>query len=374
MCIDNRALKQQARLISSIIITGGGTGGHLFPGIAMAEAILQNYPECTVVFIGTERQIDGRALQGRPFTVVPLKCRGLKGMGLFAKLMTALQLPASIISAMGIIRRYKPDLVFGVGGYVTGPVILAARLLGIPCGIHEQNSVPGLANRLLGKIVNKIFISLPGSETYFPDGKTILSGNPVRKELLAAAAQRRTEEKKRTTLLILGGSQGAHRVNMLVTETLAAQKSILPPDFMVIHQTGPHDEETVRNRYANLGIRAQVASFFDDMARLYQQADLVVSRAGATTLAELMIFQKPAILIPFPYAADNHQEKNGRYLVEHGSARMFIEADLNTATLGAEIITLTNNPKQRQKLAANIGSLARPDATEIIVQHCLDML
>jgi UDP-N-acetylglucosamine--N-acetylmuramyl-(pentapeptide) pyrophosphoryl-undecaprenol N-acetylglucosamine transferase len=374
LSFDDSALKQQARPISSIIITGGGTGGHLFPGIAMAEAILQNFPECTVVFIGTERQIDARALQGRPFTTVPLKCRGLKGLGLFAKLMTVLQLPASIISAMGIIRRYKPDLVFGVGGYVTGPVILAARLLGIPCGIHEQNSVPGLANRLLGKIVDKVFISLPGSETYFPSRKTVLSGNPVRKELLAAAAEPQTEEKERPTLLVLGGSQGAHRVNMLVLEALAARQSLLPPGFTVLHQTGAHDEETVRNRYASQGIRAQVAAFFDNMAQLYQQADLVVSRAGATTLAELMIFQKPAILIPFPYAADNHQEKNGRFLVQHGGARMFIEAELTAVKLGEEIIRLINNTKQRQELAANIGSLARPHATEIIVEHCLDLL
>jgi UDP-N-acetylglucosamine--N-acetylmuramyl-(pentapeptide) pyrophosphoryl-undecaprenol N-acetylglucosamine transferase len=374
LSIDDSALKQQTRPISSIIITGGGTGGHLFPGIAMAEAILQNFPECTVVFISTERQIDGRALQDRPFTTVPLKCRGLKGMGLFDKLMTVLQLPASIISAMAIIRRYKPDLVFGVGGYVTGPVILAARFLGIPCGIHEQNSIPGLTNRLLGKIVSKIFICLPGSETCFPRRKTVLSGNPVRKELLAAAAEPRTEEKNRPALLVLGGSQGAHRVNMLVLEALAAQRSALPPCFTVLHQTGPHDEETVRHRYASLGIRAQVAAFFDKMARLYQQADLVVSRAGATTLAELMIFQKPAILIPYPYAADNHQELNGRFLVENGGARMFIEAELTAQTLGEEIIRLINNTKQRQELAANIGSLARPHAAETIVEHCLDML
>ena len=367
-------MKQQTKPISSIIITGGGTGGHLFPGIAMAEAILQNFPECTVVFIGTERQIDARALQGRPFTTVPLKSRGLKGMGLSAKLMTVLQLPASIISAMNIIHRYKPDLVFGVGGYVTGPVILAARLLGIPCGIHEQNSVPGLANRLLGKIVNRVFISLPGSETYFPARKTVFSGNPVRKELLAAAATPRPADKEHPTLLVLGGSQGAHRVNMLVVEALAGQQSKLPPGFTVLHQTGPHDEETVRNRYARLGIRAQVAAFFDNMDHLYQQADLVVSRAGATTLAELMVFQKPAILIPFPYAADDHQEKNGRYLVEHGGARMFIEAELSARTLAAEILKLFNNTEERQKLAVNIGSLARPHATKTIVEHCLDMI
>ena len=361
-------------MISSIIITGGGTGGHLFPGIAMAEAILENFPECTVVFIGTERQIDGRALQGRPFTSIPLKCRGLKGVGLFAKLTTLLKMPSSIFSAKGIIRRYRPDLVFGVGGYVTGPVILAARLLGIPCGIHEQNSVPGLANRLLGKIVNKIFISLPGSEIYFPAGKTILSGNPVRKELLAAAAEPRAAGEGTTTLLVLGGSQGAHRVNMLVVEALAAQQSKLPTGFRVLHQTGTADEEKMRNRYASLGIKAQVGAFFDNMAQLYQQADLVVSRAGATTLAELMIFHKPAILIPFPYAADNHQEKNGRYLVEHNGARMFIEAELTAQALSEEILSLINNTKQRQEMAANIGSLGHPNATRTIVKHCLDMI
>jgi UDP-N-acetylglucosamine--N-acetylmuramyl-(pentapeptide) pyrophosphoryl-undecaprenol N-acetylglucosamine transferase len=161
---------------------------------------------------------------------------------------------------------------------------------------------------------------------------------------------------------------------MLVIEALAAQQSKLPPGFTVLHQTGPHDEEMVRNYYAGLGIKAQVGAFFDNMDQLYQQADLVVSRAGATTLAELMIFRMPAILIPFPYAADNHQEKNARYLVEHGGARMYIEADLTPQTLGDEIISLFDNTKQQQELAENIATLARPHATETIVKHCLDML
>lgn len=353
---------------------GGGTGGHLFPGIAVAEAILKNFPHSRVVFIGTERQLDARALKGRHFETVTLKCRPLKGLGLFAKLRTAIQLPASLITAAAIIRRFKPDLVLGVGGYVTGPVILAARLLGIPCCIHEQNSVPGLANRLLGKIVRRVFISLPSSAAYFPAAKTVLTGNPVRQELLAAAGTTVKKENHRPTLLVLGGSQGAHRVNMLMLEALADQQHALPPGFAVIHQTGTRDEEEIRAGYARLGIRAQVAAFFNDMAAIYQEADLVVSRAGATTLTELMLFRKPAFLIPFPYAADNHQEKNGLFLVERGGAKMFAEAKLTGAALGREIVRLITDKEELGRMAAILGTLARPQATETIVAHCLGMI
>jgi UDP-N-acetylglucosamine--N-acetylmuramyl-(pentapeptide) pyrophosphoryl-undecaprenol N-acetylglucosamine transferase len=367
-------LDKEGKRINRAIVCGGGTGGHLFPGIATAEAILENFPHSKVLFISTERQVDSRALQNRPFATAVLKCRPLKGLSGLAKLATAIRLPASLIAAAAIIRRFKPDLVLGVGGYVTGPVILAARLLGVSCCIHEQNSVPGLANRLLGRIVRKVFISLPESAAYFPAGKTVLTGNPVRRELLAAASTHLTKESHRPTLLVLGGSQGAHRVNMLIIEALADQRQTLPPELRVIHQTGSRDEEEVRAAYDRLGIRAQVAAFFTDMATLYREADLVVSRAGATTLTELMLFAKPAILIPYPFAADSHQEKNALYLVEHGGAKMFVEAKLTGPMLGREIVRLIVDKEEQERMAGQLATLARPQATESIVAHCLEMI
>jgi len=335
---------------------------------------LYNFPNSKVLFIGTERQVDARALQDRPFETAVLKCRPLKGLGPLARLMTVVRLPVRLIAAAGIIRRFKPDLVLGVGGYVTGPVILAARLLGVPCCIHEQNSVPGLANRLLGRIVHKVFISIPGSDAFFPAAKTILTGNPVRRELLTAAATPVQKENHCPTLLVLGGSQGAHRLNMLMLQALAEHRSALPGGFTVIHQTGARDEEQVREEYSRLEIRAQVAAFFNDMTACYREADLVVSRAGATTLAELMLFAKPAILIPFPFAADNHQEKNGLLLVERGGAEMFIEAELTGTILGREIIRLITDKEERRRMAARMAGLARPEATETIVEECLSLI
>ncbi len=360
-------MKRQ-KTITKVLVTGGGTGGHLFPGIAVAEKFLSRFPEGQVLFVGTERVVDARALQNRQFSTITLKSGALKGKSIIGRLSTLLQMPLSIGKALRIIHGFKPDLVFGVGGYVTGPVVLAAKLLSIPTCIHEQNSIPGMANRLLGKLANKIFISIPGSETYFPVGKSVLTGNPVRGELLGKMD---TKVKKQTTLLVLGGSQGAHKVNSLVAGTLVNEVENLPEDFKVVHQTGLRDEEEINQIYKRAGIQARVAAFFDDMVSVYEGADLAVSRAGATTLAELSVLQIPALLIPYPYAADNHQEKNASYIVEAGGAQSFREEDLNEQKLGEEIGRLLGDPAERQRMADRMGRVAFPQATEMIIDECL---
>lgn len=356
-----------------VVVTGGGTGGHLFPGVAVAEALGCRFPGGEVLFIGTERQIDAKVLGDRSFQVTALRCGALKGKSPLTILRTLARMPLSLLRAMRVVGRFRPGLVFGVGGYVTGPVVLAARLLGIATCIHEQNSVPGLANRLLGRVVDRVFISLPGSEAYFPVGKTVLTGNPVRREILAAK-QAGPVNTGHLTLLVLGGSQGAHRVNTLVVGALQQLTGRLPENFMVIHQTGQADAEMVRQAYADLGLTARVAPFFTDMAEVYQAADFVVSRAGATTLAEIAALEKPALLIPYPYAADDHQEKNGHYLVNGGGARMYLERELDAARLAAEIMELVQDPEQRRRMAEKMGRLAMPRATESIVQECLALL
>ena len=358
-----------------LIITGGGTGGHLFPGIALAQAMMQEFPGCEVLFIGTERKIDKTALAAMGFKTTTIKSQGLKGKSLGAKLSALLHLPASLLEAIKIIRNFKPDLVFGVGGYVTGPVVLAAKLLGVTTCIHEQNSIPGLANKMLGHVADKIFVSLPGSEKYFPARKTIFSGNPVRHAILKKARDMKTGNKNEPpTLLVLGGSQGARRLNSLLLE--AAEKCLadIAPPLRIIHQTGEHDMDFVRQRYAELGLNAQVEAFYTDMASLYAEADLVVSRAGATTLAEITVFHKPVILVPFPYAADNHQEINGRYLVEAGGALMFRQADLSGEKLGLEIKRILADEKFRAQMAQNLKRIARPEATKIIVTACIELM
>ena len=358
-----------------LIITGGGTGGHIFPGIALAQAMMHSYPGCDILFIGTERRVDKTVLSGQGFATLTIKSQGIKGKSPLAKLIALLQQPAALLEAAGIIRKFKPDLVFGVGGYVTGPVILAARLMGITTCIHEQNSIPGLANKLLGRLVHRIFVSLPGSEKYFPANRTVLSGNPVRSSIVKAANQMRLENHQEPlTLLILGGSQGARRLNSLVLE--AAEKCLvkLTPKPNIIHQTGAHDQVHVQQKYAELGINARVESFFNDMAEIYSQADLVVSRAGATTLAELTVFHKPVILVPFPYAADNHQEINGRYIVETGGGLLFKQSELDGEKLGMAIKRLLEDTELLAEMGAKSGRIAKPDATGTIVNGCLELL
>ncbi len=356
------------------MITGGGTGGHLFPGIAIADAFLRRFPKGEIMFVGTDRYMDAQALAQRPFAKATITCQPLKGKSMIARLKAVVQLPVSLLQAVKVIRKFRPALVVGVGGYVTGPVVVAARLMGIITCIHEQNSIPGLANRKLGRVVDRVFLSIPGSERFFPKGKTVLTGNPVREEILASSSQaEKVGEISSITLLVLGGSQGAHRLNELVTDAVTEQKD-LPQGFRVIHQTGRQDEQWVREKYNSNGVAATVSAFFDDMPTLYQEADLVVSRAGATTLAELTALGKPSILVPFPFAADGHQEKNGQFLVEGGGAKMFREQELDAARLSKEMFSLLRNKEELQQMAERAHKLGNRDATEKIVDSCLSLM
>lgn len=368
-------MKQSGGEVVRLIITGGGTGGHLFPGVAVAEAILAERPGSEVLFIGTDRQVDNRVLGNRPFASTAIRCQGLKGQSLMGRLAALWHLPLAVWSAGRIIKKFRPDLVLGVGGYVTGPVVLAAWLLGIPTCIHEQNSVPGLANRWLGKIVRRIFLSLPGSEKYFPMERIRLTGNPVRAEILAAAqGQNARRDEPVRTLLVLGGSQGAHRLNLLVSDGLVGRKGELPEGFLVIHQTGRQDEVVVRERYRTSGIKALVGAFFDDMAGLYGQADLVVSRAGATSQAELCVMGRPAILVPYPYAADNHQEYNAQQVVDRGGALLFKESELTAESLAEAILSLLGDAGRLREMGAHARAAALPEATANIVRECLALI
>lgn len=352
-----------------LVVTGGGTGGHLFPGIAVAEAIMAERPGSKVLFIGTDRQVDNQVLGQRSFMTASLKCQGLKGKSVSAALVALGQLPVALFKAAMSLRRFEPDLVLGVGGYVTGPVVLAAKLLGIPTCIHEQNSVPGLANKLLGKFVNRIFLSISGSEKFFPVGRSLLTGNPVRGEILACNDH--PADKKNPVLLVMGGSQGAHRVNDLVSEGLCGLKQELPDGFIVIHQTGRQDEQRVRERYEAAGVKAEVAPFISDMAAAYSRADLIVSRSGATSLAEICVLGKPSLLIPFPYAADNHQEHNARMVVERGGAIMIRESEAESAVLAVDILKIIGNPEEMRRMGERAREVSFPKASEAIVEECL---
>ncbi len=351
-----------------LIVAGGGTGGHLFPGIALATALKRQVPATQVLFIGTSRLLDQQTLAGQGFELAALDCGGVKGLGVIAKIRSLLMMPGAVLEALRILRRFRPDLVFGVGGYVTGPVLLAAWLLRLPIGIHEQNSVPGLANRWAGKLADRICISLPCVPP-FPPAKTVQTGNPVRQEILAAAEQQKPVADK-PTVLVLGGSQGAHRVNTLMMEAMEKLAGS-HPSVQLIHQTGPTDQELVAQCYQRLGIEAVVVPFIRDMAQVYSRADLVVSRAGATTLAELAVMGLPTLLIPYPYAADNHQVTNGEYYEKSGGCLMFSESSLTGEILARAISEHLHNPEELHTMAASMKTMAMPDATDRIVAECL---
>lgn len=355
-----------------ILLTGGGTGGHLFPAVATAQQFQEQMPESEILFVGTKRKVDTKSLAAYGFASESIQCYGLKGKSPLQLIKALTVLPLSCLQALMIILRFKPDIILGVGGYVTGPVVAAGKSQGIPIVIHEQNSVPGLANRKLGKMANRVCLSLPGSGTEFAAEKILYTGNPVRNKIIELAGKSRSRQAEIRTLLILGGSQGAQAVNSLITEALCSLTDAELQKIKVIHQTGSRDEEQVRNAYQQRGIDAKVAGFFMKMHEVYEQADLLVSRAGATTLSEIAVLGKPAILIPYPSAADNHQEKNGQYYVSGGGAVQFIQKDLSGKQLSETILQLINDEEKLAEMGAAMKGLAFPDAAERIVACCLE--
>jgi UDP-N-acetylglucosamine--N-acetylmuramyl-(pentapeptide) pyrophosphoryl-undecaprenol N-acetylglucosamine transferase len=355
-----------------VLIVGGGTGGHLFPAIALAESFIKRFRENRVQFVVTQRALDSQILSGRGFSFQPLKVEGIKGKGMAGKIRSLFQLPLSFVRALNIIGEFRPDLVLGVGGYVSGPVVLAARWKGLPCAIQEQNSIPGITNRLLGKVVNRVFCAFKESESYFSKRKVRITGNPIRKEL-AKVSQRRVPSSGPLTLLILGGSQGAHRINQAFLDALDG----LAPfknDLSIIHQTGEKDEKEVALAYGEKGFTCLVMAFISDMVWAYQQADMVIGRAGAMTLSEITALGKPSLLIPLPFAANNHQEHNARALVQAGAAEMILERDLGPDFLANRISNWLTDREQLSQMGKKAGSLGRWQAAEEIVEFCYQMV
>ncbi len=355
-----------------LLVAGGGTGGHLFPGVAVAEEFLARDQEARVLFVGTGRPVERDVLGRLGLPLETITARGLKGKSIMERLGALAVVPAGLFQSASIIRRFKPDMVLGVGGYSSGPVCLAARVMGVPTAIHEQNSVPGLTNRILGRIADLVFISFESARSYFPEHKAYLSGNPVRREIALAAAQERPAADNRPVLLAVGGSQGAHAVNVAVVEAvrLLHQAGL---SFRVIHQTGVNDFDFVRETYGSLLPDAEVRPFIQDMGRAYRSSDLVVGRAGALTLAELAAMGRPAVFIPLPTAANNHQEMNALSFVEAGAAEMIRQADLTPELLAGRLKELLGDPERLQGMAHAALGLARPDAAAFICDTCRAM-
>jgi UDP-N-acetylglucosamine--N-acetylmuramyl-(pentapeptide) pyrophosphoryl-undecaprenol N-acetylglucosamine transferase len=359
-----------------IIIAGGGTGGHRFPGVAIAEEIRARHPDAEVTFVGTRRGIEARVLPELGWPLEFIDVSGLKTVGAAGAVRGLFRLPRAYFQARALVKQHAPDAVIGVGGYASGPVVLAARMRGIPTAICEQNSIPGLTNKLLGRLVRNVFLSFDESKRFFKPAKILMTGNPVRRDLLqkllaAAGSSESSNERsldKSVHVLVSGGSLGAVAVNELASTALIALAKDYP--LAITHQTGEKGLEDTRARYAAANVAAECSAFIKDMAATYQRADLIIGRAGATTVAELAIAGKPAVFIPYPFAADNHQELNAREMAAKGAALMFRQSELTADKLAEALRPLLADAHKRGEMGAAMKSLARPKAAAAVVDWC----
>lgn len=355
-----------------IMIAGGGTGGHLFPGVALARCFMERNPENRVLFVGTDREFECRTLEREGFDHLAIRAAGIKGLGIFGKLKAAFKIPGALFQSSSIINQFKPDIIIGVGGYSSGPVALAAWLKGIPVVVQEQNILPGITNKIMGRFASRIHVSFDESLEFFNAEKVMMSGNPVRQTILDARQrrdQRKADEQSRLfTLLVAGGSQGARSVNKAMVEALGFLTD--KENLHVIHQTGETDFESVRDAYVREGISAEVSAFYTDMDVRYERADLVICRAGATTLSEITVMGLPSILIPFPFAADNHQVKNALSLVDKEAAEMIEDKELTGEYLASRLTYFRENPDELWRMEKASMAYGKPEAAKTIVEDC----
>ena len=350
-----------------LILTTGGTGGHIFPALAVAETVREMVPDCEILFVGgrkgPERQWVGQA--GIDF--VDLPAQGVVGRGL-KSVATAWWLGRSLLQSWRLIRRFRPDVVLGLGGYAGFSCTMAAALTGVPTAIHEQNSVPGVTNRVLAKRVDKVMVSFKGMDVpAFASPPASLTGNPVRAEI------RRLRDETRVlgrNILIVGGSQGASALNSFVVRELDGLAAL---GLGIWHQTGKNEYEAVRRAYAEKYPQAKVEPFISDMHEAYRFADLIICRAGATTIAELTAAGKPSILVPFPYATHDHQLNNARFLEKAGAALVFQQRQLDDLNLSAALADLFQMPETLARMARAARDMGIPDAGERVVAELLTL-
>ena len=356
-----------------IAFAAGGTGGHIFPALALAGEFRRRDPRAEIVFFGTRKGLETKLIPSHGYRLHLIEVEALKGRGPAAIIRSLAKLPRAIFSSGRILRELHPHLAVGLGGYASGPVLLAAYLLRIPTALVEPNSIPGLANRLLGRLARRIFIAFNRTRDYFPEKRVRLTGNPLRPEVIPGFSPAGAPVHDGFTLLVLGGSQGAKTINASVLAGMPELARAIPR-FQVIHQTGSADRAGVELGYKEAGLAAMVLDFIEDMGRVYAQADLVIARAGATTLAELTAWGKPSILVPYPFAADQHQRENSRALAEKGAALMFEDRELSGPVLARAVLDLYRDEKRREEMGKKARELAYPEAREEIVNQCLELI
>ncbi len=351
-----------------VLIAAGGTGGHIYPGIAVAREIMRRDPTSAARFVGTARGLESKLVPQAGFDLSIIESAGLKNVGPIARVRGLMLIPKSLLTARGVIRTFRPDIVIGAGGYVSGPVVLAAALMNIPTLVMESNALPGWTNRRLARFVDKAAVSFEAALPYF-GRKGVVTGNPVRREFFEIPERDRdTPRQGKFSILIFGGSQGARAINEAMIAALPSLDG-LRNDLRITHQTGEADFEKVRAAYVDGGWAeiGNVTRYIDDMVLSFAESDLVICRAGATTTAELIAAGKAALMIPFPLAADDHQRRNAEALANAGAARMILQQELSGERLAQEIAKLVREPASITAMEQAARQLARGDAAAAVV-------
>ena len=353
-----------------VIIAGGGTGGHIYPGIAVAKKLLEKDPKLRILFVGSRASLDRRILAREGIPHRSLYVSGLARKSTADRLKGLLFLPLAMIQSLWLLMIFRPHLSFGVGGYASGPLILLAALLGFPTMIQEQNVYPGATNRILSRFARISAVSFEETRRYLK-GKTVVTGNPVRPGFYRI--KRGIKEKGRFHLLIFGGSQGARIINKNMVEALAYLKDYRSL-IQIVHQTGEREHQNVAEAYQRMGFKARIEPYIYDIIPHYDQADLVVCRSGATTIAELTAAGKASVLIPIAVSAGEHQLRNARSLASSGAAIVIEEKELSGRLLAEQIISLMKNPTRLQQMEHNSHQSGQKEAAEVIARLALELM
>jgi UDP-N-acetylglucosamine--N-acetylmuramyl-(pentapeptide) pyrophosphoryl-undecaprenol N-acetylglucosamine transferase len=353
-----------------VIIAAGGTGGHIFPGVAIAREFKQRDSSTAILFVGTARGLESKIVPRAGFDLELINVGALKGVSIFERTKSLFGLPMSLVAALRILKRFKPDVVVGIGGYSSGPTLLMAALSRTPTMIVEPNAMPGFTNRVLARFVDAAALSFADAQKYF-GSRGVVTGNPVRVDFARLAKKQRTGK---LSVLIFGGSQGSRAINQAVIGALRLLASSRDR-LSFTHQTGERDCETVRQGYVKAGFEdADVRPFIHDMADQYARADALICRSGATTVAEVAAAGKAAIFIPFPFATDDHQRKNAEAFVRVGAGRMILQKDLTPARLAEELNQLIDNPGEIDRMEEASRGLGRVDSTERAVDLAMKIV
>lgn len=345
----------------------------MYPGIALAKALMKHDPETDITFVGTERGLESRVLPREGFPLKTIQAGGLVGKKGIGRLTGVFKLPLGVLQSLGFLIGHRPHLVVGVGGYVSGPLVASAWMLRIPIVIHEQNAYPGVTNRILGKLANAIAVTFKESEKFFPANKVTETGNLIREEFTNAPEPAPHDPTQPFQVLIVGGSQGANSINRAMIDSLEHLKPF-KDRLRFVHQTGEKDLDDVRKGYETHGFTTDVQPFIYDVFEAYRNASLVVCRSGAGTLSELTACGKASVLVPFPYAAHNHQVLNARVLEDEGAAEVILDHEVDGKQIANAIRNAIEQPDSLNQRAKNSFRLGRRDATQKVLAMCLQHL